>query len=745
MSTQASQPFSDFLGDHLSLSMYGALGDGVANDAPALVSADASVASIGGHLLMPAGVYRINSNLTLSAHVKFSPGAIIKPASGKKVTFAQPITAGMHKIFDYSLGGTVDVSSTRVVMPEWWGAVNDGATNCKPAIDAALAQAASFIGRTVQFQHGHYVYHGMLRLPVLNGTQIIGPSAHQTFIDFTDTSVIAGIITPLAPSGFDDLRIKGITINGPGKTTGSHIHGIYSTGHLAGEPSGLKVSDVRVSNWSGWGCMVQDVFNSHFEDFWAENCGDGGIALGGDQSVTFVNSGQYNANIGANLSDPTGSPDAYSWWFMTGAPSLQGLNTAECANGMRLGSTASDPNNIAYVTAHIVGLNIEGITTIGGNGIVLENGSSIVYGTGITMYAVGFPAGKGIWWKDAMNNPGFLVPPPAIVSGSVTSPVTISIASPAVVSSPAHGIPANSKVVFQTSLGGSLPSGIVAGDTYYILSPLTNSYNISATPGGAAINTSGGQSGSHRANTGSWSNPFYSDGSGFPNHGIVLMIGDDQTDNFNSNIIAQSSIQQILPNKPSSGGPLGFRTATQMIAPGFINTGGQEVTNAKTITVSDTPYTVVPTDRDIDVDASGGDVIVLMPSPGGGPAGRRVTVTKYDASDNQVNISGPNDDLRIPNSSINYRINAGLTKWDNVGESNRPWLRQTYGNGTLAGLPTLTIGDSFLVKSSFCPYYIDDCTTFTVGDPAVGGGAYKVLVIANPTTGNYVVLCPLLY
>lgn len=75
--------------------------------------------------------------------------------------------------------------------------------------------------------------------------------------------------------------------------------------------------------------------------------------------------------------------------------------------------------------------------------------------------------------------------------------VTVSIASPAVVSWTGHGYTEQSPITFDTT--GALPTGITLGQTYYVRNVSTNSFNISATPGGAAINTSGTQSGTHTA------------------------------------------------------------------------------------------------------------------------------------------------------------------------------------------------------------------------------------------------------
>lgn len=72
---------------------------------------------------------------------------------------------------------------------------------------------------------------------------------------------------------------------------------------------------------------------------------------------------------------------------------------------------------------------------------------------------------------------------------------TITIASPATVTAAGHGLLNGKRVQFTTS--GALPSGILANTTYFVINASTDTFNISATQGGAAIATSGGQSGSH--------------------------------------------------------------------------------------------------------------------------------------------------------------------------------------------------------------------------------------------------------
>lgn len=78
-----------------------------------------------------------------------------------------------------------------------------------------------------------------------------------------------------------------------------------------------------------------------------------------------------------------------------------------------------------------------------------------------------------------------------------TGTATITVASPAVVTSTAHGLKAGSQVSFTTT--GALPTGITAGTVYYVIAAglTANDFQFSTTSGGSAVNTTGTQSGVH--------------------------------------------------------------------------------------------------------------------------------------------------------------------------------------------------------------------------------------------------------
>lgn len=74
---------------------------------------------------------------------------------------------------------------------------------------------------------------------------------------------------------------------------------------------------------------------------------------------------------------------------------------------------------------------------------------------------------------------------------------TVTIASPAVFSRTAHGLVAGDAVTLSTT--GSLPSGLATLTTYYVIAAglTANTFEVSLSAGGAAVNTSGSQSGTH--------------------------------------------------------------------------------------------------------------------------------------------------------------------------------------------------------------------------------------------------------
>jgi hypothetical protein len=90
----------------------------------------------------------------------------------------------------------------------------------------------------------------------------------------------------------------------------------------------------------------------------------------------------------------------------------------------------------------------------------------------------------------AASNATVLFPPPVV---QALSAVTISIASPAVITLTASPYVFDQPIIFSTT--GSLPTGLTAGLTYYVQPLTANTFNVATFPGNTPVNTSGTQTG----------------------------------------------------------------------------------------------------------------------------------------------------------------------------------------------------------------------------------------------------------
>jgi hypothetical protein len=81
--------------------------------------------------------------------------------------------------------------------------------------------------------------------------------------------------------------------------------------------------------------------------------------------------------------------------------------------------------------------------------------------------------------------------------GLAPTSFTVTIASPAVVTSTVSLLDNTPVILTNTGYPSALPTGLVVGTTYYVKSSTGTTFNLSATPGGAAITTTGTQSGTH--------------------------------------------------------------------------------------------------------------------------------------------------------------------------------------------------------------------------------------------------------
>ena len=134
-----------------------------------------------------------------------------------------------------------------------------------------------------------------------------------------------------------------------------------------------------------------------------------------------------------------------------------------------------------------------------------ESGVAVIFGSLSDVTPVGFQGMAGVagggygsldWGTD--ENP---ISDPSGTTIASSAVVTITNASPAVVTWVNHGLTADDVVRFTTT--GSLPSGLVVGTSYYVIPVTTDTFRVCLASGGkngTPVNTTTAGSGVHTAN-----------------------------------------------------------------------------------------------------------------------------------------------------------------------------------------------------------------------------------------------------
>lgn len=145
-----------------------------------------------------------------------------------------------------------------------------------------------------------------------------------------------------------------------------------------------------------------------------------------------------------------------------------------------------------------------------GGGTISVNPRSHAQGSAAILPEV-IPATKSIWGRNLpTDNYVFYLLGSAPLSsilgrvsglaGQSATVVTITIATPGVVTWNTNGLANGDTVVFTTT--GALPTGLLPNKIYYVVNVSTNTFQVALTAGGSAINTTGTQSGVQTASKG---------------------------------------------------------------------------------------------------------------------------------------------------------------------------------------------------------------------------------------------------
>jgi hypothetical protein len=181
----------------------------------------------------------------------------------------------------------------------------------------------------------------------------------------------------------------------------------------------------------------------------------GGQTITGEYQLTYVDSTHYTITIPSAATPATGGGTVYAVYQVNPGPSyavpLTGWGAGTWGSGVwGTGGTSTDSLRIWNQA---------------------NWGQNLIYG----------PSGGPLYYWDA-------------AVGYTSTQVTMTIASPCVVTSvinPTEG----ATITFGTT--GALPTGVIPGVLYYARNVVGTTFNLSTTPSGALINTSGTQSGTH--------------------------------------------------------------------------------------------------------------------------------------------------------------------------------------------------------------------------------------------------------
>jgi hypothetical protein len=221
---------------------------------------------------------------------------------------------------------------------------------------------------------------------------------------------------------------------------------------------------------------------------------------------TATNSGGFTTVTVTNSAHGALNNDYVTIYYATSAPTVGGV------------TVAAGQYQITYINTNTYSIQVAGTASSNATGPGSSTTAYFVYqvnvGPSYAVPTVGWGAGswgsgawgQGVssldalrlwnqmnWGQDLLYGPrsGSLYYWNAAI-GYLPSTVTITVASPAVVTS---SIPVvnNTPITFATT--GALPTGITPGTTYYVINSTGTTFNVSLTSGGAAINTSGAGSG----------------------------------------------------------------------------------------------------------------------------------------------------------------------------------------------------------------------------------------------------------
>jgi hypothetical protein len=221
--SQASQDIRTVIERQVSIMSYGADPTGATDSSAAFTAAFAALSG-GGVLHLPGvssttgAVYKITTNVNVPSYVtlKFD-NSLINITSGNTLTIAGPIVAVPQQIFESSNGTPVTIAVAKVI-PQWFGAIANGSTDCTSAIQQALNSLVGGAGELF-FPPGTYKISTQLTLQYKWGCRIHGSDQDTSIIQASSTFTNA--VPMLQYETCRDITTEHLQFSG--SSTASHI------------------------------------------------------------------------------------------------------------------------------------------------------------------------------------------------------------------------------------------------------------------------------------------------------------------------------------------------------------------------------------------------------------------------------------------------------------------------------------------------------------------------------------------
>lgn len=302
--------------------------------------------------------------------------------------------------------------------------------------------------------------------------------------------------------------IRGVRFSGGGRIIGTRTdtdnhNAIWLS--LCNEPS---VADLTFYQLTGSGVTFDDSLRPqahklHFEDFWATSRGYGVFPRNCCQDGVFTSLSAnrvrhlFTTSTGTTRAGVTGRGiprrHLFDGWVTINSATASGGSGGDSVDTHAAAEDIHLVNGISFGASN-QGVNFEArsgsiknvfVYNSADNGIGIQNEADYASGSMVVDNVHVFNAGGA----------GIDVDP-----GGISDTFTVTIASPAVFTyaTGTSDVWTNDREIYFTTTG-ALPTGLSTLTSYYIknVNTTANTFEVAATPGGASINTSGGQSGTH--------------------------------------------------------------------------------------------------------------------------------------------------------------------------------------------------------------------------------------------------------